>query len=210
MLGKYCGTAAPAELFSSHNSLYFWFRSDSSRNAGGFTVSWESRAPGRGTIVFCNFWCDAMLFFFLFFKASLITEVFCFLSVFLRVWWGSDRHLRRHQLTWLPWQLPTQQRLLLDCECEPRAFNHFCLWDAQSGAAPWLRFWLLRGESLPTHCSKISLCWDCVHDANVWMPHPGGLGEIIVIDYRTTRQNSPYTFWPSQVMHSFCNIAVSH
>lgn len=47
MIGKYCGSAAPAELFSSHNSLYFWFRSDSSVNAGGFTVAWESRTPGR-------------------------------------------------------------------------------------------------------------------------------------------------------------------
>ncbi|XP_063063043.1 cubilin [Engraulis encrasicolus] len=48
MLGKYCGTAAPSELFSSHNSLYFWFRADSSVNAGGFTVSWESRTPVCG------------------------------------------------------------------------------------------------------------------------------------------------------------------
>ncbi|KAK6490308.1 cubilin [Huso huso] len=48
MIGKYCGTAAPAELFSSHNSLYFWFRSDHSINAGGFTVAWESREPECG------------------------------------------------------------------------------------------------------------------------------------------------------------------
>ncbi|KAL2085662.1 hypothetical protein ACEWY4_018982 [Coilia grayii] len=48
MLGKYCGSAAPAELFSSHNSLYFWFRADSSVNAGGFTVAWESRTPVCG------------------------------------------------------------------------------------------------------------------------------------------------------------------
>ncbi|XP_076146859.1 cubilin [Alosa pseudoharengus] len=48
MLGKYCGSAAPAELFSSHNSLYFWFRADSSVNAGGFTVSWESKTPVCG------------------------------------------------------------------------------------------------------------------------------------------------------------------
>ncbi|XP_017555843.2 cubilin [Pygocentrus nattereri] len=48
MLGKYCGTNAPAELFSSHNSLYFWFRSDHTINSGGFTVSWTSQAPVCG------------------------------------------------------------------------------------------------------------------------------------------------------------------
>ncbi|XP_066579431.1 cubilin [Amia ocellicauda] len=48
MIGKYCGSNAPAELFSSHNSLYFWFRSDHSINADGFTVAWESREPECG------------------------------------------------------------------------------------------------------------------------------------------------------------------
>ncbi|XP_066539114.1 cubilin [Hoplias malabaricus] len=48
MLGKYCGTSAPAELFSSHNSLYFWFRSDHIVSRGGFTVSWTSQVPVCG------------------------------------------------------------------------------------------------------------------------------------------------------------------
>ncbi|XP_065114614.1 cubilin [Paramisgurnus dabryanus] len=48
MIGKYCGTAAPAELFSSHNSLYFWFRSDHSISGRGFTVAWQSQAPVCG------------------------------------------------------------------------------------------------------------------------------------------------------------------
>ncbi|KTF87440.1 hypothetical protein cypCar_00025640 [Cyprinus carpio] len=48
MIGKYCGTAAPAELFSSHNSLYFWFRSDHSVSGRGFTVAWQSQAPVCG------------------------------------------------------------------------------------------------------------------------------------------------------------------
>ncbi|XP_043916230.1 cubilin-like [Protopterus annectens] len=48
MLGKFCGTTVPQELFSSHNSLYFWFRSDHSINAGGFTVAWESKTPECG------------------------------------------------------------------------------------------------------------------------------------------------------------------
>ncbi|XP_053120680.1 cubilin [Hemicordylus capensis] len=48
MLGKYCGSSHPEELFSSHNSLYFWFRSDRMINAGGFAVHWESREPECG------------------------------------------------------------------------------------------------------------------------------------------------------------------
>ncbi|KPP69550.1 cubilin-like, partial [Scleropages formosus] len=49
MLGRYCGTAAPAELLSSHNTMYFWFRSDHSINAGGFTVAWQEQTPGLST-----------------------------------------------------------------------------------------------------------------------------------------------------------------
>ncbi|MEQ2218811.1 hypothetical protein XENOCAPTIV_008489, partial [Xenoophorus captivus] len=48
MLGKYCGQNNPQELHSSHSSLYFWFRSDHSVNAGGFTVVWESQEPVCG------------------------------------------------------------------------------------------------------------------------------------------------------------------
>uniref|UniRef100_A0A669E0J6 Cubilin n=1 Tax=Oreochromis niloticus TaxID=8128 RepID=A0A669E0J6_ORENI len=48
MIGKYCGQNSPAELYSSHNSLYFWFRSDHSVSAGGFTVAWQSQDPVCG------------------------------------------------------------------------------------------------------------------------------------------------------------------
>ncbi|NWR74432.1 CUBN protein, partial [Centropus unirufus] len=48
MLGKYCGSSRPAELFSSHNSLYFWFYSNHAITAEGFTVRWESRDPECG------------------------------------------------------------------------------------------------------------------------------------------------------------------
>ncbi|NWR90257.1 CUBN protein, partial [Furnarius figulus] len=48
MLGKYCGSSTPAELFSSHNSLYFWLYSNNTITAGGFTVHWESRDPECG------------------------------------------------------------------------------------------------------------------------------------------------------------------
>ncbi|XP_030055456.1 cubilin isoform X1 [Microcaecilia unicolor] len=49
MIGKYCGTSVPTELFSTHNSLYFWFRSDHSISRGGFTVAWQSREPECGS-----------------------------------------------------------------------------------------------------------------------------------------------------------------
>ncbi|XP_077347020.1 cubilin isoform X1 [Lithobates pipiens] len=48
MLGKFCGTAAPTELFSSHNALYIWFKSDDKFAAGGFLMNWESRQPECG------------------------------------------------------------------------------------------------------------------------------------------------------------------
>ncbi|XP_054478628.1 cubilin [Anoplopoma fimbria] len=48
MIGKYCGQNNPQELHSSHNSLYFWFRSDHSVSAGGFTVAWQSQDPVCG------------------------------------------------------------------------------------------------------------------------------------------------------------------
>ncbi|XP_053323004.1 cubilin [Spea bombifrons] len=41
-LGKYCGTQIPEQIVSTHNSLFFLFRSDHVTNAGGFRVSWES------------------------------------------------------------------------------------------------------------------------------------------------------------------------
>ncbi|TKS88121.1 Cubilin Intrinsic factor-cobalamin receptor [Collichthys lucidus] len=48
IIGKYCGQNNPQELYSSHNSLYFWFRSDHSVSAGGFTVAWQSHDPVCG------------------------------------------------------------------------------------------------------------------------------------------------------------------
>ncbi|XP_075068011.1 cubilin [Mixophyes fleayi] len=48
MLGKFCGTQVPEELFSSHNALYIWFSSDHMFRAGGFRITWESRDPVCG------------------------------------------------------------------------------------------------------------------------------------------------------------------
>ncbi|XP_072307339.1 cubilin [Eucyclogobius newberryi] len=48
MIGRYCGQNNPSALSSSHNALYFWFRSDHSVKAGGFTVVWTSQDPVCG------------------------------------------------------------------------------------------------------------------------------------------------------------------
>ncbi|KAH0627496.1 hypothetical protein JD844_003261 [Phrynosoma platyrhinos] len=48
MLGKFCGSSHPEELFSSHNSMYFSFHSDRMTNGKGFTVHWESQQPVCG------------------------------------------------------------------------------------------------------------------------------------------------------------------
>ncbi|NXG41986.1 CUBN protein, partial [Psilopogon haemacephalus] len=48
MLGKYCGSSAPAELLSTHNSLYFWLYSSQMVAAGRFTAHWESLQPECG------------------------------------------------------------------------------------------------------------------------------------------------------------------
>lgn len=63
MLGKYCGQNNPAELYSSHNSLYFWFRSDHTINAGGFTVAWQSQDPGTVggfSFILVNEWSQSL------------------------------------------------------------------------------------------------------------------------------------------------------
>ncbi|CAL1576609.1 unnamed protein product [Knipowitschia caucasica] len=48
MMGRYCGRNSPASLASSHNALYFWFRSDHTVKAGGFTVVWQAQDPVCG------------------------------------------------------------------------------------------------------------------------------------------------------------------
>ncbi|XP_070708966.1 cubilin [Pempheris klunzingeri] len=49
MIGKYCGQNNPPDVYSSHNSLYFWFRSDHSVSGRGFTVVWQSQDPVCGS-----------------------------------------------------------------------------------------------------------------------------------------------------------------
>ncbi|XP_076296135.1 cubilin [Lasioglossum baleicum] len=48
MIGRFCGNALPngtGNIISSHNSLYFWFHSDSSISHDGFAFHWESIEP---------------------------------------------------------------------------------------------------------------------------------------------------------------------
>ena len=49
MIGKYCGTQPPngGHINSTHNQLYFWFKSDASIASDGFSVQWTSADPGR-------------------------------------------------------------------------------------------------------------------------------------------------------------------
>ncbi|CAJ0965090.1 unnamed protein product [Ranitomeya imitator] len=48
MLGKFCGNTVPEQLFSSHNALHLWFKSDHKFNNGGFQINWESQDPVCG------------------------------------------------------------------------------------------------------------------------------------------------------------------
>uniref|UniRef100_A0A665V841 Cubilin n=1 Tax=Echeneis naucrates TaxID=173247 RepID=A0A665V841_ECHNA len=48
VIGKFCGQNKPPDQYSSHNSLYFWFRSDETVNDGGFAVVWEAQDPVCG------------------------------------------------------------------------------------------------------------------------------------------------------------------
>ncbi|XP_076655704.1 cubilin [Halictus rubicundus] len=48
MIGRFCGNTLPKEtgnIISSHNSLYFWFHSDSSISHDGFAFHWDSIEP---------------------------------------------------------------------------------------------------------------------------------------------------------------------
>ncbi|XP_072010324.1 cubilin [Engystomops pustulosus] len=47
-LEKLCGNTAPGQLYSSHNALYIWFKSDHKLDHGGFQINWESQDPVCG------------------------------------------------------------------------------------------------------------------------------------------------------------------
>ncbi|XP_041458355.1 cubilin-like [Lytechinus variegatus] len=47
-IGKYCGSNAPANITSTHDTLYIWFFSDISVNGGGFKILWNARDPVCG------------------------------------------------------------------------------------------------------------------------------------------------------------------
>ncbi|CAH0721455.1 unnamed protein product, partial [Brenthis ino] len=50
LIGRFCGTNFPngGNIISSHNNLYFWFRSDHSVAKEGFSLHWTSVAPVCG------------------------------------------------------------------------------------------------------------------------------------------------------------------
>jgi cubilin len=48
LLGKYCGTTIPKMIPSHANKVYIRFRSDPSRAAKGFKISWFATATGCG------------------------------------------------------------------------------------------------------------------------------------------------------------------
>ncbi|CAK9795155.1 Cubn [Anthophora quadrimaculata] len=51
MIGRFCGTTFPhgnGNIVSSHNTLYFWFHSDSSISHDGFAFHWNSTKPVCG------------------------------------------------------------------------------------------------------------------------------------------------------------------
>lgn len=54
-IGKYCGSNPPANITSTHDTLYIWFFSDISVNGGGFKILWNARDPGELTFVTSKF-----------------------------------------------------------------------------------------------------------------------------------------------------------
>ncbi|XP_022107899.1 cubilin-like isoform X2 [Acanthaster planci] len=47
-LGRFCGDTPPSAITSTHNQLYFWFRSDGSVSYEGFGINWASQDPVCG------------------------------------------------------------------------------------------------------------------------------------------------------------------
>lgn len=65
----------------------------------------------------------------------------------LSVWRRTNWPLWQFQLTWLPWELPTESGLLLGGYSGSWLAYHLCLWDSESGASSWLQLWLPRGRN---------------------------------------------------------------
>lgn len=50
VIGRYCGTTPPGvngSFLTTHNSIYFWFRSDHSVARDGFEAFWNTTDPGK-------------------------------------------------------------------------------------------------------------------------------------------------------------------
>ncbi|XP_045485243.1 cubilin-like [Pieris rapae] len=53
LVGRFCGTDLPkgGNIISSHNNLYFWFRSDQTISGEGFSLHWNSISPICGGVI---------------------------------------------------------------------------------------------------------------------------------------------------------------
>ena len=51
VIGKYCGSRVPPNILSTHNSIYIWFRSDSTVHGNGFTLEWNSAEAVCGDVL---------------------------------------------------------------------------------------------------------------------------------------------------------------
>lgn len=49
MIGRFCGSTLPkgGNIISTHNLLYFWFRSDNTTSHEGFELTWNSIDPSK-------------------------------------------------------------------------------------------------------------------------------------------------------------------
>jgi len=49
MIGRFCGKKLPksGNIISTHNTLFFWFRSDNTSAHEGFQLTWNAIDPGN-------------------------------------------------------------------------------------------------------------------------------------------------------------------
>lgn len=86
-------------------------------------------------------------------KNQIVMLFWTFLLVCFSMWWWSHCFLWQHKLTWLPWQLPTWQGLLLESGSGTCSSYYLCIWYFKYRTTPRLQLWLLRGrDCIILHC----------------------------------------------------------
>lgn len=78
-IGKYCGSNPPANITSTHDTLYIWFFSDISVNGGGFKILWNARDPGELDICYIQVYYK---------EFCVCTTTRMWISI--RLWWASE------------------------------------------------------------------------------------------------------------------------